>query len=72
MDTSAADITFDDNGVCNYCTEFLDNSSHIVYEDPVLKKARLDQLVSKVKLSGRNKPYDCVVGVSEEWIVLGL
>lgn len=64
MDTSAADITFDVNGVCNYCTEFLDNSGHIVYEDPVLKKARLDQLVSKVKLSGRNKPYDCVVGVS--------
>jgi N-acetyl sugar amidotransferase len=64
MDTSAADIKFDANGVCNYCTEFLERSSHIIHEDPAAKRSRLDQLVTKVKLTGHGKPYDCVVGVS--------
>lgn len=64
MDTSALDITFDVNGVCNYCTEFLERSAHLINEDPVAKKARLDELVLRVKRSSRGKPYDCVVGVS--------
>lgn len=64
MDTSALDITFDVNGVCNYCTEFLERSAHLINEDPVAKKARLDELVLRVKRSGHGKPYDCVVGVS--------
>lgn len=64
MDTGALDITFDVNGVCNYCTEFLERSAHLINEDPVAKKARLDELVLRVKRSGHGKPYDCVVGVS--------
>ncbi|QTR51696.1 N-acetyl sugar amidotransferase [Candidatus Thiothrix anitrata] len=64
MDTTASDITFDEQGVCNYCTEFLERSSHIIHEDPVQKEARLNALVSKIKEAGRGKPYDCIVGVS--------
>jgi N-acetyl sugar amidotransferase len=64
MDTTARDITFDDEGVCSYCTEFLTRSSHILQEDPGRKAARLEQLVDKVRHSGRGKPYDCIVGVS--------
>lgn len=64
MDTTASDITFDDEGVCSYCTEFLERSGHVIHADASAKKARLDELVAKVKFSGREKPYDCVVGVS--------
>lgn len=64
MDTTASEISFDDQGVCNFCTEFLEKSSHIVFEDAREKKGRLDQLVAKVKSQGRGKEYDCVVGVS--------
>ena len=64
MDITAGDITFDDNGVCNYCTEFLDRSSHVIHENPVAKEARLRDLVERVKASGKGKPYDCIVGVS--------
>jgi N-acetyl sugar amidotransferase len=64
MDTSARDITFDANGVCNYCTLFLGNTGHIIYEDPKEKQDRLDSLIRLVKQSGYGKPYDCVVGVS--------
>jgi N-acetyl sugar amidotransferase len=64
MDTTASDITFDEQGVCNYCTEFLERSIHIIHEDPMQKEARLNALVSKIKEAGRGKPYDCIVGVS--------
>lgn len=64
MDTSAPDITFDVDGVCSYCTEYLERSRHIVYEDIDAKSARLTDLVAKVRADGRGKPYDCIVGVS--------
>lgn len=64
MDTTAADIIFDDNGVCNYCTEFLERSSHIIHENLADKETRLQELVERVKASGKGKPYDCIVGVS--------
>ena len=64
MDTTAADINFDEHGVCNYCTEFLERSSHIIHEDLADKEVRLKQLVVQVKASGKGKPYDCIVGVS--------
>jgi N-acetyl sugar amidotransferase len=64
MDTSATDIVFSSDGVCNYCTEYLDRSRHIVHEDSAAKSARLDKLVAQVKADGRGKPYDCIVGVS--------
>jgi N-acetyl sugar amidotransferase len=64
MDTSAAEITFDYEGTCNFCTEFLERSSHIIYEDEERKKKRLEQFVEKVKKAGKGKKYDCIVGVS--------
>lgn len=64
MDTSVSDIVFDSDGVCNYCTEFLDRSGHIVFKDPVLREQDLTQFVERVKADGRGKRYDCVIGVS--------
>lgn len=74
MDTSARDITFDDKGVCNYCSEFLGNSGALLSESPEIKKAKLDAFVTKVKVAGKGKRYDCVVGVSggvdSSWVLL--
>jgi N-acetyl sugar amidotransferase len=64
MDTSAAEITFDGSGVCNFCTEFLERSSDIIYEDQESKKIRLERFVESVKKAGKDKAYDCIVGVS--------
>lgn len=64
MDTTALDIIFDDQGVCSYCTEFLERSGPVIHEDRCLKDARLNDLISKVSAAGQGKPYDCIVGVS--------
>lgn len=64
MDTSAKDICFDTNGVCNYCTEFLRTSDHVLKKDPQLRKQELDAFVTRVQSQGNGKRYDCVIGVS--------
>ena len=64
MDTSAADIIFNEEGICNFCIEFEANNDQIVNESRKNKNIRLDELIQKIKKSGKQKPYDCIVGVS--------
>jgi N-acetyl sugar amidotransferase len=63
MDTSDPDIQFDSNGVCNHCH---------AYDRAIIRYVRsgedghneLVRRVNKIKQDGRNKKYDCVIGVS--------
>lgn len=64
MDTTAADITFDSNGFCNYCDEFIKQSKNFQKRIRGNPDNLLNELVDKIKYKNRNKPYDCVVGVS--------
>jgi N-acetyl sugar amidotransferase len=64
MDTSAQDISFDVDGVCNYCTEFLAQRARYLRDDPVERQHRLDALLREVRAAGRGKRYDCIIGVS--------
>lgn len=61
MDTSAEGIVFDKDGVCNYCTNFLDKSHKIL---TTIEQKNLNSLVHQIKQEGRSKQYDCIVGVS--------
>nr|WP_255700533.1 N-acetyl sugar amidotransferase [Dethiosulfovibrio faecalis] len=74
MDTTARDISFDENGVCNYCTDFLSRSSKVLFKDPEARKKELDAFVAKVKKDGKGKPYDCIIGVSggvdSSWVLV--
>ncbi len=64
MDTTADDITFDDQGICNYCTDFLSHSKEILFIDPSEQAQKLNELVSAIKKAGKGKKYDCIIGVS--------
>lgn len=64
MDSTAKDITFDTQGVCNYCTEFAASVHGMLTRSPQDQRAALDEFVATVKHEGRNKQYDCIVGVS--------
>jgi N-acetyl sugar amidotransferase len=61
MDTSDKDIVFDEQGVCNHC-----KSAKKILEDT--QKAReefhLEEYIEKVKKEGKNRKYDCIVGIS--------
>ena len=64
MDESAPDIRFDDQGICNYCTEYLVTRDRYLVSDPEQRQRRLDVLLDQVRRDGRGKRYDCVVGIS--------
>lgn len=64
MDTTAPDIVFDENGYCNYCTDFIAKQSKHIAADEEQRRQRLNSLVEMVKQSGKRKKYDCVVGLS--------
>lgn len=74
MDTSAADIRFDVDGICSYCEEFSARTCLGVHADEADKQRRLGQLVQRVKAAGRDKNYDCIVGVSggvdSSWVLV--
>lgn len=59
MDRSAKEITFDENGVCNFC--------HIAQHELGLARElskQLPSLVRKIKRAGRHKKYDVLIGLS--------
>lgn len=62
LDTTVENINFNEKGVCNYCREY----DKIVQTIPIEKEAKevLNQLVEKIKEDGRNKSYDCILGLS--------
>jgi N-acetyl sugar amidotransferase len=63
MDTTDPEIFFDNNGVCNHCHKFDDViSKHWFPNDE--GKEKLCALFDKVKLDGKGKDYDCVIGLS--------
>lgn len=63
MDTSDTQIVFDSKGVCDHCTGFrLNVLPHWFPNDT--GKAMFRELVDKIKLSGRGKPFDCIMGMS--------
>jgi len=74
MDTSAPDITFEKDGKCNYCSDFLKRANHILLEDNAVKAERLRAFVADVKNRGRGSAYDCIVGVSggvdSSWVLV--
>jgi len=62
LDTTVDDIWFDESGECKYC-KIHDELEKIHPLGPGLKM-ELDQMVRKIKKAGKNKKYDCIVGVS--------
>jgi N-acetyl sugar amidotransferase len=63
MDTTAADIVFDEQGVCNYCTAF-EAKLKAHGASGAATDARRERLIADVRAAGRGHDYDCVVGVS--------
>lgn len=62
MDTSDPWITFNNVGLCNHC------QSYDIYLDsigtPEDRQRQLDQLVGQLKMRGKGKNYDCIMGLS--------
>jgi N-acetyl sugar amidotransferase len=63
MDTTVGDIRFDQKGVCNFCDDYNERITKDLYHDSS-GQARLENLIKKIKHRGRNRDYDCLIGIS--------
>jgi N-acetyl sugar amidotransferase len=63
MDTTDPDIRFDDTGVCSNCHRYEIVAQRRLVE-PRDKPLRLRTMLERIHENGRNKEYDCVIGVS--------
>lgn len=62
-DNNVPGINFDENGTCNYCKQIdqLEKQYHTGAKDGL---KLLNDIIKEIKKAGRNKKYDCVIGVS--------
>lgn len=56
-------ITFDENGICNYYLEYQLAEKEYVFKGEIGAEA-LTKLIFDIKVAGKGKKYDCVIGVS--------
>jgi N-acetyl sugar amidotransferase len=61
-DESVPNISFDGEGVCNYCRQI--DALEAEYPTGREGEARMQKLVDEMKAAGRGKKYDAVIGVS--------
>ncbi len=61
-DTTVPGIDFDENGACNYSKMFEKYAEQYPRGEKGLKQWQ--EFVEKMKASGKNKTYDCIIGVS--------
>lgn len=60
MDTTDPVITFDNEGHCHYCNNYLKNDFTYSPE----KEQQLQLVIDEIKQAGKGKKYDCIIGVS--------
>jgi N-acetyl sugar amidotransferase len=63
MDSTDPEIYFDENGVCNHCLKFENQLKKNWFPNEEGKK-KLDAIINQIKIDGKNKKYDCVIGLS--------
>ena len=63
MDTSDEDIVFDSKGVCMRCNEYKERIE-LEWNYGKGHEKELEQLIMSIKASGKDKEYDCILGLS--------
>ena len=62
MDTTDSKITFDKNGVCDFCNDFY---THIKPGwNPKENNPELLKIAEQIKRAAKGKKYDCIIGLS--------
>ena len=63
MDTSDSKISFDEHGVCDHCIDFEKDVKQKWFPNEE-GKLILKKTVSKIKKDGKNRDFDCILGMS--------
>lgn len=63
MDTTDANISFDEDGICDHCNKFYTNTLPYWHTD-ARGWDELQRTVDRIKKEGEGKPFDCIMGMS--------
>lgn len=63
MDTTDPEINFDVYGVCNHCRDF-DLVIKSQWPSPEQGEVLLAEMIATLKIHGKGKNYDCIIGLS--------
>ncbi|MEO3865724.1 N-acetyl sugar amidotransferase [Rheinheimera fenheensis] len=63
MDTTDSKIIFDNNGVCDHCIDFENNVAPNWHTDE-RGDAELKKIIAKIKEDGKDRDFDCIIGMS--------
>lgn len=63
MDTTDSEIVFDKDGNCNHCNDALERAKTIWYPNKEGEQ-KLIAIAERIKEEEKNKPYDCIIGLS--------
>lgn len=63
MDTTDPNITFDEQGLCDYCRNFYANILPSWHPDEIGERM-LAPLIEKIKKEGKGRDHDCLIGIS--------
>ena len=63
MDTTDSKIAFNDEGVCEYCTNYYENILPNWHTDARGEREIMAQ-IDQIKKDGKDKPHDCLIGIS--------
>ncbi len=63
MDTSDPQISFDENGECNY-VKYFDEVIRPAWMPDARGQKKLEEIVARMKKEGVGKDYDCIIGLS--------
>ena len=64
LDTTSKLISFDQNGVCNFCHKFDEDAKDVLYVSDEIKRERFTKEIQRIKKLGEGKQYDCILGLS--------
>ena len=63
MDTTDSAITFDERGVCDHCNTF-DKKIKPNWHPDERGERELRDLVDRIKAFGKDREFDCIIGMS--------
>ncbi|WP_294285693.1 N-acetyl sugar amidotransferase [uncultured Chryseobacterium sp.] len=63
MDSTDETIIFDDQGVCDYCSNYYNNILPNWHPNEQGEK-EIQKVIDKIKSEGQGKDYDCIIGIS--------
>jgi N-acetyl sugar amidotransferase len=58
------EISFNEQGICSYCTGFEKMKSYTFGRPGSILEAELNKYIAEIKRAGKGKTYDCIIGLS--------